>query len=98
LIIIYWLSKAREVKKMLDTLDRLYIGAQIRKRNFIENFKNDESGVSNFVATVLLILMVVLIGGAVWGFLSGYFTDMFQRIKTNDKTYQDSIANPYGGG
>ena len=49
---------------MLNRLDRLYIQAQIKKRMFIENLKNDESGVSNFVATVLLILMVVLIGGA----------------------------------
>ena len=67
---------------MLSALDRLYIGAQIRKRNLIENFKTDESGVSNFVATVLLILMVVLIGGAVWGFLSGYFTELFEDIKS----------------
>lgn len=66
---------------MLNVLDRLYIGAQIKKRAFIEDFKSDESGVSNFVATVLLILMVVLIGGAVWGFLSGYFTDLFKSIK-----------------
>ena len=65
-------------------LDCMYIGAQIRKRNFIENFKNDESGVSNFVATVLLILMVVLIGGAVWGFLGGYFEDLFEKIKMPD--------------
>lgn len=69
---------------MLNTLDRLYIGAQIRKRAFIESFKKDESGVSNFVATVLLILMVVLIGSAVWGFLGGYFKDLFQTIKTPD--------------
>ena len=67
---------------MLNKLDSLYIAAQIKKRNFIENFKNDESGVSNFVATVLLILMVVLIGGAVWGFLSGYFTELFEKIKS----------------
>ncbi|MCM1543536.1 MAG: hypothetical protein NC121_20105, partial [Blautia sp.] len=73
--------KAREVKMMLNKLDRLYIGAQIRKRNFLENFEKDESGVSTFVATVLLILMVVLIGGAVWGFLSGYFTELFNKLK-----------------
>lgn len=66
---------------MLNWLDRVYIGAQIKKRAFVDNFKNDESGVSNFVATVLLILMVVLIGGAVWGFLSGYFTELFKSIK-----------------
>ncbi len=69
---------------MLNTLDRLYIGAQIRKRNFIENFKNDESGVSNFVATVLLILIVVMVGSAVYGFLSGYFKDLFLKIKMPD--------------
>ena len=71
---------------MLNRLDRLYIQAQIKKRMFIENFKNDESGVSNFVATVLLILMVVLIGGAVWGFLSGYFSELFSNIKSGSTT------------
>lgn len=79
---------------MLGTLDRLYIGAQIRKRIFIENFKNDESGVSNFVATVLLILMVVLIGGAVWGFLGGYFEDLFKQIKT--PSYDPNIGTDHG--
>ncbi|MCM1240859.1 MAG: hypothetical protein NC331_16005 [Lachnospiraceae bacterium] len=71
---------------MLNKLDCLYIGAQIRKRNFLENFEKDESGVSTFVATVLLILMVVLIGGAVWGFLSGYFTELFEKIKNGSVT------------
>ena len=76
---------------MLNWLDRVYIGAQIRKRAFVESFKNDESGVSNFVATVLLILMVVLIGAAVWAFLSGYFTDLFDQITEN------SGYDPIGG-
>lgn len=67
---------------MLNWLDSIYIGAQIRKRAFVESFKNDESGVSNFVATVLLILMVVLIAGAVWAFLSGYFTNLFKNIQS----------------
>ena len=80
---------------MLGTLDRLYIGAQIRKRNFIENFKNDESGVSNFVSTVLLILMVVLIGGAVWGFLSGYFESLFKSITSGSTDMKkDDIPIP----
>ena len=80
---------------MLNTLDRFYIGAQIKKKAFIENFKKDESGVSNFVATVLLILMVVLIGAAVWGFLGGYFQELFDRIKGQDSAYQNSISSPY---
>ena len=81
---------------MLNRLDRLYIQAQIKKRMFIENFKNDESGVSNFVATVLLILMVVLIGGAVWGFLSGYFTDLFEKIKSGSTTMKkDDIKSEW---
>ena len=82
---------------MLNRLDRLYIQAQIKKRAFIENFKNDESGVSNFVATVLLILMVVLIGGAVWGFLSGYFTDMFKKIYDGNPGMGCGPSNPYDG-
>lgn len=81
---------------MLNWLDSIYIGAQIRKRAFVESFKNDESGVSNFVATVLLILMVVLIGAAVWAFLSGYFNDLFDQI-TNDSNNIDGskFKNPF---
>lgn len=70
---------------MLGTLDRLYIGAQIRKRNLIENFKEDESGVSNFVATVLLILIAVLVGGLVWNFLGDYFKNTLFKAITDTK-------------
>ena len=65
---------------MFNMLDRFYIGAQIKKRAFIQNLKNDESGVSNFVATVLLILIVVMVGGLVWTFLGEYFEKLFKQI------------------
>ncbi len=65
---------------MFAWLDSMYILAKVKTQAFVEDFKNDESGVSNFVATVLLILMVVLIAGAVWGFLSGFFSDLFGQI------------------
>ncbi len=65
---------------MLNWFDRMILSARLRLFGFAEEFKNDESGVSNFVATVLLILMVVIIGGVVWGFLSGFFTDLFKQI------------------
>ena len=75
---------------MLERLDRFYIWAKVKKWALLEDLKNDESGVSNFVATVLLILMVVLIGGAVWGFLSGYFTELFENIKSGSTTMDKS--------
>ena len=45
---------------MFNVLDRMYIGMMNRVNQFIEDFSNDERGVSNFVATIIMILIVVL--------------------------------------
>lgn len=58
---------------MLNTLDKLYIGAKIRMNNFVDEFKKDQTGVSSIVATVLLILIVVLLVSIFWGKLQEWF-------------------------
>ena len=45
-----------------------------------EEFESDERGVSSIVATVLLIVIVVALAAILWGFLSGFFQEQFDKI------------------
>ena len=45
-----------------------------------KDFESDERGVSSIVATVLLIVIVVALAAILWGFLSGWFQDLFDGI------------------
>ena len=65
---------------MLNTLDKLYIGAKIRMNNFVDEFKKDQTGVSSIVATVLLILIVVLLISMFWKYLSKWFLELWKKI------------------
>lgn len=65
----------------MNYLDELYLDARFKFKRFIAEFENDNRGVSNIVATVILIVIVVLLAAALWGFLSGFFNEMFEKIK-----------------
>ncbi len=45
-----------------------------------DEFESDQRGVSSIVATVLLIVIVVALAALLWGFLSGWFADLFEGI------------------
>lgn len=75
---------------MLSYLDNLYIKAAIKTRNFIDSFKEDERGVSAFVATVLLILIVVALTAIFWQYISGWFEATWQKITGK----ADTIGGP----
>ena len=68
----------------MNALDKYYIAASCRmhkvKESFEEFWKN-QSGVSNVVATIILLLVVVLLIGAFWGQLKDWaqklMTDVF---------------------
>lgn len=51
---------------MVGMLDDLFISAKVRWSHFVEDFKNDESGLSGVVVAVLLILISVLAVAAIW--------------------------------
>lgn len=51
---------------MLDYLDSMCLRAKIRFMAFVDGFKRDEMGVSAFVATVLLIVIVVALAAIFW--------------------------------
>ena len=56
---------------MFNVLDRMYIGM---------DFSNDERGVSNFVATIIMILIVVLLCAMFFDNIKTYFNDLWARI------------------
>lgn len=65
---------------MINALNSMYISAKLKFSNFLEELKNGEAGVSNFVATVLLILIVVLLTAVFWEYISEWFEDIWERI------------------
>ncbi len=65
---------------MFNVLDRMYIGMMNRVNQFIEDFSNDERGVSNFVATIIMILIVVLLCAMFFDNIKTYFNDLWARI------------------
>ncbi len=61
-------------------IDNKYIGLKIRIQKFAEEFVKEEQGVSAFIATVLLILIVVLLCALFWKNISEWFTGMWSNI------------------
>lgn len=59
---------------MFCFFDKMLIGMKTRAKVWAEEFKA-ESGVSSFVATVLLILIVLLLGVLFWNLFKSYFTE-----------------------
>lgn len=67
----------------MNTLDKLYLGAKIRAgimKDNVKKFMTEEHGVSNVVATIILLLIVVLIIGIFWGKLSEWLSGMMDTI------------------
>jgi len=46
----------------------------------MREFKNDERGLSGVVVAILLILVAVLAIILIWGFLSGWLAELWDRI------------------
>ena len=65
----------------MNFIDNALLKAKTKLFFLVNDFKNEESGVSSLVATVLLIVMVVALAAVLWGFLSGWFEDLFKQIE-----------------
>lgn len=65
---------------MLKKLNTWMTGAFIKGKMAVEEFKSDERGLSGVVVAVLLILVAVLAVVALWGSLSEWLSDMWDRI------------------
>ena len=47
---------------------------------FFRDLKNDERGLSGVVVAILLILIAVLAIVLIWGFMSGWLNELWERI------------------
>ena len=65
---------------MVSFFDNMYIGIKNRMVKGMERFMKEEKGVSSFVATILLILIVVLLVALFWGYIKDWFETTWQKI------------------
>ena len=80
----------------MSTLDRWYIGAQIRMinaRNRMKEFWASQKGVSNVVATIVILLIVVLLIGIFWGRLKEWIEGIMNSIFGSEFN-TDGLTNP----
>lgn len=67
----------------MNTLDNMIIAGRCRMAKAKENFKefwSSEKGVSNVVATIIILLIVVLIIGVFWDKLKVWLDGMMAQI------------------
>lgn len=67
----------------MNVLDNMAVSAKAYLWKWKENIKNffeEQHGVSNVVATIILVLIVVLIIGVFWEQLSAWLGDMMEII------------------
>ena len=65
---------------MKDKISRLPLAVKCAIIGFFLKLKGDERGLSGVVVAVLLILIAVLAVVLIWGFLSGWLADLWNRI------------------
>lgn len=46
---------------MMEMLDRMWIGAKCRMRNFVDDFVHEEKGAAEIVAIILVIVVVIAV-------------------------------------
>ena len=76
---------------MLNWIDAMMLKARLSCSNFMNDFKNDERGLSGVVVAVLLILVAVLAVILLWDLLGDYIDKMWENITTTDdalKTFE----------
>ena len=67
---------------MLEKISMIPLIVKFAIVNFFQGLKNDERGLSGVVVAVLLILIAVLAIAIIWAALSGWLTELWDRIKS----------------
>ena len=65
---------------MINKISAFPLTAFLALRGFFTGLKKDERGLSGVVVAILLILISVLAVVMIWGFLSGWLQDLWDRI------------------
>ena len=65
---------------MLKNISAFFPAAYLAITGKIRDFRKDERGLSGVVVAILLILIAVLAIVLIWGFLSGWLQELWERI------------------
>ena len=65
---------------MVSMLNDLFIAASVRWSHFVEDFKNDESGLSGVVVAVLLVVISVIAVVGIWSALNGQLETWWNNV------------------
>lgn len=69
---------------MLSKINAFCVAAYISAVSFVTDLKKDERGLSGVVVAVLLILVAVLAISMIWGLLSGWLQELWEKITNVD--------------
>lgn len=71
---------------MVNMWNVLCLRVYLTVQSFVHDLRDDERGLSDAVTTILLVLAGVLAVALIWGWLSGWLGELWERItKTGDK-------------
>ena len=65
---------------MLKKISAIPLAICLTLTGLVRDIRKDERGLSGVVVAILLILVAVLAIVLIWGFLSGWLTDMWDNI------------------
>ena len=65
---------------MKERILNIPLAVYLALTGIIRDFRRDERGLSGVVVAILLILIAVLAIVLIWGFLSGWLNDLWDRI------------------
>ena len=77
----------------MNMVDNFVIAAQngaYKAKEGVKNFFSSQKGVSNVVATIIILLIVVLIIGVFWGKLQTWLNKMMDDIFNQSYTYDEN--------
>lgn len=70
----------------MSFIDNAYIGIKFRTNRFLRELCSDESGISPFVASILMIVIVVALCAVFWTNISEWFNTMWTKISGDSQT------------
>jgi len=73
---------------MFEKIRSFPLIAYVAITGFVRDLKKDEKGLSGVVVAILLILIAVLAIVLIWGFLSGWLKDLWDRITGSAETIE----------
>ena len=65
---------------MMEKVRALPLTAYLALTGLLQGLKKDERGLSGVVVAIMLILIAVLAIVMIWGFLSGWLEELWERI------------------